>query len=76
MSIKHSTDNAALGVGDAARSLGISKTYTRYLADTGRLPSTRDATGRRLFSPAGLRAFTRARRRRQRALSRIYTAAA
>jgi DNA-binding transcriptional MerR regulator len=53
-----------IGITAAARSLKVSESYLRLLANLGRMPCTRDANNRRLFSPADLRAFQKRRRRR------------
>ncbi len=49
-------------VGGAARQLGYSAGWIRYLADTGRLPSDRTTSGVRLFRDEDLKNFIRKRR--------------
>jgi DNA-binding transcriptional MerR regulator len=56
-----STPDTLLGVTDAARTLSLSETRIRVLADTGRLTCLKTQNGRRLFS---LRTLERYQRRR------------
>lgn len=64
--------NQDCGTVAAARQVGLSLTHFLRQVDAGRIPFTRDATGRRRFALAALQAFDKARRRRQRALARDY----
>jgi excisionase family DNA binding protein len=63
MTSNTSTDTL-LGITDCARELGISETYTRTLANSGRLPCLRTKGGQRVFKLADVRAFQRQRARR------------
>jgi excisionase family DNA binding protein len=48
---------AQLGITHVARSLELSESTVRRLADTGAIPHVRDASQRRLFKPADVDAF-------------------
>jgi len=64
-----SIDNEpTFGSTTAARHLGVSKTCIIINAKLGRIPHTRDRSGRRRFTLAALEAFQKARLRRQRVL--------
>lgn len=73
-----SAPNAAdtlLGSADTARELGVSETYIRELANSGRLPCIRTRGGHRFFRLDDVRGFQRERARRGRN-TRKQTAAA
>jgi excisionase family DNA binding protein len=62
-----------LGVSATARRLDVSAQTVRDLADAGKLPVLRTASGQRLFEAADVERVRRERRGRQRARARKVT---